>query len=327
MAGTTDETTTVAPPTHSAAPGPTVVRPRPSAAAAFALDPTEPIATGVSRVAIGQLNVIAARLTEAGGPSAEGVHESRKSLKRLRALARLARPALGEQRYRDTNAALRDAAAHLAGARDAEVMLATLDGLVRRHPSRCPEGAFDGLRERLHAERGDEARTLGDAGATIVMAELEDVPGAISTWLPADADFAVLEPGLRRIYAEGRERYRGVRKRASTEALHDWRKRVKDLRYMSELLGAADPPRMRRLGDLADRLGETLGDDHDLGVLATLVRADGETFADPADRKLLLRLIRRRRATLQRRALKLGRRLYRRRPRRFGADVARSWAR
>ena len=323
MAGTTDETAVHVATTAAA----TAVRAPARAAASFALDPAEPVATGVSRVAIGQLNIIAGRLTEAGGPSPEGVHESRKSLKRLRALSRLARPALGEARYRATNAALRDAAGHLAGARDAEVMLATLEALVRRHPGSCTEGSFDALRARLVAERGEEARSLGDAGAvTVVMGELQSVPGEIATWLPADTDFAALEPGLRRMYAEGRERYRGVRKHATTDGLHDWRKRVKDLRYMSELLGAADPPGMRRLGDLADRLGETLGDDHDLGVLAAIVRADDATFADPAERKLLLRLIRRRRAALQRRALRLGGRLYRRRPGRFGADVARAWA-
>ena len=60
---------------------------------------------------------------------------------------------------------LRDAAARLAGARDAEVMVSTLDALVSGHPRKL--GRRRGVmelraapeRERLHAS----ARTLGDA--------------------------------------------------------------------------------------------------------------------------------------------------------------------
>ena len=49
------------------------------------------------------------------------MHETRKALKRLRALVRLLREELGEQAFERENAALRDVARRLAGARDAEV--------------------------------------------------------------------------------------------------------------------------------------------------------------------------------------------------------------
>ena len=74
----------------------------------------------------------------AGDPAQAGartVHETRKALKRLRALLVLLRPELGAKRYARENAALRDCGRRLAGARDAEVMLGTLDSLVRRDPS------------------------------------------------------------------------------------------------------------------------------------------------------------------------------------------------
>ena len=60
----------------------------------------------------------------AGNPDRDtGVHEARKALKRLRALLRLARPALLQQPYRDLDRRLRDAGRRLSPLRDARVQL------------------------------------------------------------------------------------------------------------------------------------------------------------------------------------------------------------
>jgi CHAD domain-containing protein len=99
-------------------------------------------------------------------------------------------------------------------------------------------------------------------------------------------------------------------------ALHEWRKRVKDLRYAAEML---DRPSLARR---ADSLGETLGEDHDLAVLAQRIRTDarqakGSQRVGRRTRKLLLGLIAKRRRKLQRRALRAGRRLYADSPKKF----------
>ena len=55
----------------------------------------------------------------------EAVHSARKDMKKLRALLRLVRGELGASVYRRENARFREAAATLAGLRDADVMLVT----------------------------------------------------------------------------------------------------------------------------------------------------------------------------------------------------------
>jgi CHAD domain-containing protein len=138
----------------------------------------------------------------------------------------------------------------------------------------------------------------------------------------------LVEASLLRIYRQGRRRgarlaSRGRKpSRKRDAALHDWRKRVKDLRYALEVLQreghAAKPGRMRRAAVCADELGEVLGEDHDLALLAGLVAEKRSAARVPrGSRKALLKLIGKRRAKLQRRALKLGERLYGRRPKRF----------
>lgn len=286
----------------------------------FALRADEPLATGIARVAGEQIDAVTARLRAADGVSAKDVHESRKSLKRLRALSRLLRCALGPERYQLENGALRDSARHLAGARDAEVMVATLDALLRDDDCGRARGEdFATLRTHLLAERERAGEHLhADTGpARAAAAELDPVRRRTATWLGAEADFAAIEPGLRRLYGEGRERYRAARRKPTAERLHEWRKRVKDLRYCAELLAPIDADRLAELSGLADRLGEALGDEHDLTVLEAFASAHRDLFATPSEHKHLRKLIRRRRAGLRRQAMRLGGELYTRRPRRF----------
>ncbi len=291
----------------------------------FALRPGAPLAADVARVGCEQIDAVTLRLRAPAVVDAQDVHESRKSLKRLRALTRLLRPALGNEAYQRDNGALRDAARHLAGARDAEVMVLTLDELLRRDRKRASPDDYLVLRAHLQAERERvAAELLADAGpARRAAADLGPVRERALTWLSADDDFSAIEPGLRRIYREGRERYRNARRDPSAENLHEWRKRVKDLRYCAELLGPLDPERLGKVCARTDELGEKLGDEHDLAVLESFASDHPELFASRAQRKQLRKLIERRRSRLRRRALDAGATLYRRRPRRFTGPVAR----
>jgi hypothetical protein len=77
--------------------------------------------------------------------------------------------------------------------------------------------------------------------------------------------------------------------------------------------------RLHRLAKRADTLGETLGEDHDLAVLAERVRRGAQSTRT---RKTLLKLIARRQRELQKRALRDGKRLYRRSPKKLVRRVS-----
>lgn len=249
-------------------------------------------------------------------PTEYTVHETRKALKRLRALIRLMRVQLGPKRFARENAILRDAGRRLAGARDAEVMLATLDELVARYPERLSKSAAIGrLRTQLLQQREQSAAlALGeiDARASILTA-LAEVRARVADWRFDDGAEEALQLGLERLYREGRKRRARALKAGDTQALHDWRKRVKDLRYVAETLERPGRPGrgLRRVARRADRLGELLGREHDLAVLAALVRRERACFyGELATRKDLLRSIAKRRKLVHRRALAPGKELY-----------------
>jgi CHAD domain-containing protein len=77
----------------------------------------------------------------------------------------------------------------------------------------------------------------------------------------------------------------------TVEKLHEWRKQAKYLRYQLEILTPIWPERMEELAREADRIGDLLGDDHDLAVLRQTLTANPERFGDEGDQEALLALI------------------------------------
>ena len=129
----------------------------------FALLGGERLGGGLRRMALGQLDVAIELLEGRGGPTSpeRAVHDTRKALKRLRALVRLLEDELGEQAFKRENALLRDAGVRLRQARDAEVMLSTLDGLLKRHPKKLGSRRGRAAAARASAERARRRRRAG----------------------------------------------------------------------------------------------------------------------------------------------------------------------
>jgi CHAD domain-containing protein len=315
----------------------------------------EPLRTGLARMADEQLDLAIEQLSETNGagPPEQAVHETRKALKRLRALLVLVRDELEPDECAHERALLRDAGRLLAGARDAEVHIATLDALIARHPGKLAHrGRVARLRAQLAAERDDAAvAALSPRTRAQLLLALRQMHARVSAWqLAGGAGTQAVEPALRRIYRGGRRLLprdsRGSRKRAA--ALHEWRKRVKDLRYAAEILDRSRAPRepgavprsarkgrdrarsskrasyMRSVARRADELGEILGEEHDLSLLADLVNARP---TGRRARRVLLALIAERRKQLRKEALRAGRRLFARPPARFLERARRSFER
>lgn len=323
----------------------------------------EQLADGLKRMALGQIDLAIEQITcrGAGGePSEKAVHETRKALKRLRALIRLLEHELGERAHARESAALREIAQRLAAARDSQVMLETLDALIARHPRRLARKDIKKLRKRLLAAHAHTQRlTLGDPAARMqVLSELGAMRARVAAWNLRERDgLALIEADLQRLYRQGRKRYSRLArgKRGGTNALHQWRKRVKDLRYAAEILERRHPDakpgrrgrqrrrkdsrarrdieRLQRIARRADELGELLGEDHDLAVLAEHVRAGRRKDGDQTWRlrrrtaKTLQSLISTRRRKLRRDAMRDGERLYRAKPAKFMRRVRKAHAR
>jgi CHAD domain-containing protein len=268
--------------------------------------------------------------------SAELVHEARKAIKRMRALARLLRDELGEQEFARVDSSLRSAGRRLAGARDADVRLATLRELIERHPQalapsgKSPNGngsRREGIRRLAEQLQRERLHSSQPSDIDEVLADIAAMRDQLARWSLVDTDFGTLSPGLRRVYREGRHRYlRCAREHGREEQdVHDWRKRVKSLYYALDMLGAKKAKGARRATRRADRLGDLLGSEHDLWMLCTYVEDHPQAFgSDAAAMAELLKLIEQRRRRLRKRALALGARLYKRKPGKFTRRIGRA---
>jgi CHAD domain-containing protein len=273
---------------------------------AYRLKEGEPLPEELTRVARGRIDHALDELRGKSDSSpVEAVHEARKDIKKLRALLRLARGELGKERFARENACFRDAARELAGARDADVLLETLNALS------LPAGEAWELRKQIQAgmERngGDEREVAARSAAAI----LKEARRRVSDW-PLERDsFDALSKGLEKTYRRGRRGLRAAMEEPTVEALHEWRKRVKELWYHQTLLRSLWPPVIEAAADEAHALSDRLGDDHDLVVLADWVEENAG--APPG----FVEAVERRRAELQSEAFELGARVYAEKPTAF----------
>jgi CHAD domain-containing protein len=278
----------------------------------FRLGDGERASGGVRRIARGQRDMSIERREDLG----TAVHETRKSLKRLRATVRLARDELGDEVYRRENVAFRDAGRRLGGARDSQVLLETLDALADRYPNEAAPERFARFKRTLVGQHGAAQRRLHE-GAAIdeVLGELRRARGRVGDWHLEREGLEGLAPGFKRIYRGGRRAYLTARQEPSTENLHELRKRAKYLWYAAQIVRAAAPKKMKRIARRAHELSNLIGEDHDLAVLAQRANERRDRFADGTPTGELAALTERRRAELRRDALDLAQRLYRKKPR------------
>jgi CHAD domain-containing protein len=294
----------------------------------FELKPQQSVRKNIRRIVRKQLDEASDHLTgpHQGGRD-EAVHEVRKVFKKVRAVLRLVRPAIGEKTYRAENICFRDAARPLTEVRDAKTLLEALDGLAEQAQGHVTAGTFGGARAALQKElRAVRKRVLDEQDAFAVAAEVvRQSRERAKDWADVPDKWSSLGPGVEDTYHKARAAFREAEADPGVEALHEWRKQAKYLRYQLEVLRPLWPERLGELADEADQMGDLLGDDHDLAVLRQKLTEDLERFGDAAGWEVLLGLLDRRRDELQQEALVLGQRFFQDKPRDFARRLKGYW--
>lgn len=277
----------------------------------FLLLSSESLPEGLRRIAFSQLDY-ALGLLQGQGDVHIAIHETRKSMKKLRAMVRLVRDQVGPATYRQANVRYRDLARSISGLRDLSAMQETLVKLGDRTRSRVLATLIAQGQAEIQQQLDTAASHDQDTSARIAAA-IDTLQEARTEWEGLDLGrdrFKTIAPSLRRVYHRGRRGLRLVRQDPTTEHLHQWRKRVKYLWYQMDILHLAWPSLMLPWAEELHRLSEWLGTDHDLAILAEQIEAG---YVLPGRRKgkaQLLRLIVTYREALMADLLPLGQRLY-----------------
>ena len=277
----------------------------------------ETVEAGFRRIACEALDG-ALDLVHAGSqPPERTVHEVRRTCKAMRGLLRLVRPAFPA--YRTENNAFRDLAASFSRARDSKVLVQTLDSLLEGQKD---EPAFAALRARWIAE-GEAAGEESAAQLEACVAPLLAARVRAQTWMLTAHGEQALLPGLRKTYRRARHAKRALEASDDTPAAalasHEWRKQVKyhwqHMRLMRSLVPAMSKARVAKI----ERLGELLGDRHDIDVLLARLGSDAAHISDPQAASHLAALAHKRAAALMRKAERRGEALFADKPSAFEA--------
>ena len=285
----------------------------------------ETVQDGLRRCAREQLDAAVAELTtRVHDDPVEAVHDARKDLKKARSLLRLTRAAIDRDVRRRENKALRDAGRALSSARDAEVMLQALDDLADHFVGQVPQATFEAIRRHLESERDTARQRMLASGLPGQTAEkLKSVRARVDDRPIRRGEWKALEPGLLRSYKRGRKAMAIARSARTVEALHEWRKRSKDLWYHLRMLKPVSPGIVGGQAKEAHALSDLLGDDHDLAILRGALASGAGGLA--VDLEAVIELIDRRREQLQSEAFRVGGRLYGESPKAFGRRLHSYW--
>lgn len=285
---------------------------------AYHIEPHKPIAPELKRVLKEEVTNAAEQLLSARNPqSAEAIHEARKSVKKIRAILRLAGTELGGV-YGEENIRFRDIGRTLSELRDAGAMVETFDGLRKLYGSDVDRRAWDSLHRILEQRREETERGLNTQQLfEDCPRQLEAVAEQVDNW-PLDGNgFGVIAPGLKQAFRRGREAMEEAQRNPTPENFHQWRKRVKDHWYHVRLLHNIWGDMMGAYGDVLKAIQTWLGDDHNLTVLEGLITDANGQAGGGKSMKHLLAVMERHQAQLRDQAVTAGVRVYREKPKRL----------
>lgn len=227
---------------------------------AFELHRREPLGQGIARV----FQREAKKAAESGRARSipATVHELRQRIKKMRAILRLVRSEIGDERFALESERLRDIGRQLSDMRDAEVRLRTLEQVLE-------DGVKDKHRFRaLHREFSRNAAFCTKAARALLNEIIFQPPEP----LPLERlDSKKLSEALEKTYRRARKALRIAHAEPTVEHLHDLRKRSKDLWHILRLLQCAFAEVLKPQAAQFKRLSRYLGEYLDLALLFTAV--------------------------------------------------------
>ena len=286
----------------------------------FHLEKSEPPDEGLRRVCREHIRKARICLRHCDRPGT--VHTVRKEIKKLRAGLRLVQAGPGRKSSRKLIKKLGRASARLAVSRDAQVTLAAFQKLAGRAAARRFPHVQGALRTmcRRKTRRFSSDDSVAETGRILWKAGRR-----LAGLKVKQAGWKAFEPGLRQSYRRGRLALRRVQQRPSPENLHAWRKPVQNFRYQLRMLCPVWSASSRVMLKTLDRLGQLLGDDHDLFLLRQFILSDDAGC--PEEKTALTRLVNARRKQLRAAALKSGIRVYTETPSVISRRLAKGWNR
>ena len=279
----------------------------------------EPLRAGLLRVADSLIQHAVGCIKHPTKNRAEDVHVVRTSIKQLRSILRMMRPAIGRAFFERENGHLRKAARRLAFARDTDVARQTLAELSDEVERDIITTTIRGFEKQV-TPPADIDNTMGD-----VARDLEQIGRCIATLRVPGDDWRVIEPGLVAVYRQGRKRMKRAVATGEDEAFHQWRIFVKHLYYELQFLESISPKRLSKMIGRLKKLQDLIGADHDLAVLKSLLQKTPQKFGGAETVASVVACLATKSTKLRHASEPLGTAIFYKKPRDFARKLRRHW--
>lgn len=279
----------------------------------------ENFSNGVKRLIIAQCHIASEsieRATDEDGRH-QAVHEVRKAFKKIRACLRLVRDEIDY--YSEENKWFRDQGRLLSDIRDRTAHIEAVDMLKEQYNSELYKKSFMNLRNRMLDYRKELADKVFREENKLqnIQADLEDKLQKIPGWELEIQSFDDIRPSIKRTYSRGVNGLEDSLDDGEIENLHEWRKRVKYLRYQIDVLNRIWPQVFKTMEDELHDVTDLTGNLHDLHNLQDVILEFDDPFSDNEERILFNTLADKQQKYLKKHALLKGRKFYTDSPAKF----------
>jgi CHAD domain len=290
-------------------------------------DPAGTLDAEIRRLAGPEIEKAVAELSSADLDPAKAVHRARKQLKWMRALLALVRPA-DAGFFKTENGRYRDIGRSLARPRTAAACVEAIDRFMHDYPKQCERNNVGRLRSLMAARvLGNDAMEGFDAAVNAAVASCAAglaVLAKFRTGGDRDKDAEVLCVAVDKNLKRMARSLEAADRHGRADDFHELRKAVKAHAVHVDLLAAVWPERRAGYVKSLAKLGQSLGDLHDI----TMVRTHLPEHVDAEIQKAmdcLLKLMRRKEKKLRKRCVAKARQLLPDRPKKVANAVATHW--
>jgi CHAD domain-containing protein len=290
---------------------------------AWRFEPGDDLQNAFRRVAAEEIARVRSSL---GAPDADRnavIHEARQSFKRLRALTRLAKPQLGAD-FDAENRRWRDAGRLLSGSRDTTVLLETFDKLVAEGGAKVSPGDVGRLRSRIAATGATKGAAENNNQVQEALGLLDDAEHAVAR-LRWPSSTRTLVRGLHKSQARLRRKWRKAHETGEADALHSWRKCVKDQAAQLSLFRRVVHNGLRERRNEEKQAAEILGNEHDLWLLGERLAEMRLPQGSARTRDVLRKEIEKHRNKLRREAFEKGETFSSEKSKSFAKAIGEAW--
>jgi len=225
----------------------------------------DPVA--LRKALLGEFHAAVAKARDAaneGTSLTEAVHESRKALRRARAVLSMITPALPKSEHRAVRRAIQEARRSLSTARDHAVAPETLAALALSEEDRVTaKRVLDNAAGAMPP--AEELKQLIAEAANRAAAQAE----ALEAALPQYLSWSDVVAGIEDVYGEARKARENSK--GSSQHFHNWRRRSKELVYQLELIAEHAGQRLSAIRDEVSGIVDQLSPVVDLIMLRDFV--------------------------------------------------------